>query len=229
MPPLQSAPDRFAGSEHKGVRRGVRDWTELMLKDHGFLQLYWYNLHCIDEMMWRSNQPSPSRVKQAAERGIKTIINLRGPRPDGGWQLEAEACAKAGITLLDFTARSRAAPSKEMLYEARDLFAAIKTPALMHCKSGADRAGLMSALYLLIAKKQPARVAMAQLAWKYGHVKAAKTGLLDAFFAAYIPYEDQGMAFFDWVENVYDPDALAANFMAQGWAVRLTDTILRRE
>jgi hypothetical protein len=37
------------------------------------------------------------------------------------------------------------------------------------------------------------------------------------------------MAFFDWVENVYDPDALAANFMAQGWAVRLTDTILRRE
>ena len=87
----------------------------------------------------------------------------------------------------------------------------------------------MSALYLLIAKKQPARVAMAQLAWKYGHVKAAKTGLLDAFFAAYITYEDQGMAFFDWVENVYDPDALAENCMAQGWAVRLTDTILRRE
>jgi hypothetical protein len=37
------------------------------------------------------------------------------------------------------------------------------------------------------------------------------------------------MAFFDWVENVYDPEALAKNCMAQGWAVRLTDTILRRE
>ena len=70
---------------------------------------------------------------------------------------------------------------------------------------------------------------MAQLAWKYGHIRAAKTGLLDAFFAAYIPYEDQSMAFFDWVETVYDSEALAANFMAQGWAVRLTDTILRRE
>ena len=65
--------------------------------------------------------------------------------------------------------------------------------------------------------------------WKYGHLRAAKTGLLDTFFAAYIPYEDQGMGFFDWVETVYDPDALAANFMAQRWAVRLTDTILRRE
>ena len=207
----------------------LADWAELMLRDHGVLRLAWHNLHPIDDQMWRSNQPTPKRVEQAAQSGVKTIINLRGPRSDGGWKLEAEACKKANVTLIDFTARSRAAPDKEMLYAARDLFNNIEMPALMHCKSGADRAGLMSALYLLIAKKQPARVAMAQLAWKYGHVKAAKTGLLDAFFAAYIPYEDQGMAFFDWVETVYDPDALAAIFMAQGWAVRLTDTILRRE
>ena len=53
---------------------------------------------------------------------------------------------------------------------------------MMHCKSGADRAGLMAALYLLIAK-QPAREAVKQLTWKYGHVKQAKTGVLDAFFA----------------------------------------------
>ena len=212
-----------------GQRRGVVDWLDLIFKDHGFLRLCWHNQHLVSDGIWRSNQPGPSRIAALGQAGIKTIINLRGPRQDGGWQLEAEACAKAGINLLDFAARSRAAPSKDMLYEARDLFAALKTPALMHCKSGADRAGLMSALYLLIAKQQPARVAMTQLAWKYGHVKAAKTGLLDAFFEAYIPYEDAGMSFFDWVDNVYDPDALAASFIAQGWAVRLTDSILRRE
>ena len=48
---------------------------------------------------------------------------------------------------------------------------------MMHCKSGADRAGLMSALYLLIVEKRPAREAAQQLAWKYGHVRQAKTGL----------------------------------------------------
>ena len=229
MPPLQSAPDRFAGSEHKGVRRGVRDWTELMLKDHGFLRLYWYNLHCIDEMMWRSNQPSPSRVKQAAERGIKTIINLRGPRDHGGWQLEAEACVTYGVSLVDFTARSRAAPTKEMIYGARDLFATVTGPSLMHCKSGADRAGLMSALYLLIHKEMPVAVAREQLAFKYGHVKQAKTGLLDAFFDAYEPFEAKGMPFFDWLDNVYDPDILQDSFMSRGWANRLVDDILRRE
>ena len=212
-----------------GMRRGLRDWTELIFKDHGFLRIWWHNLHEVAPGMWRSNQPGPSRVHSAAGMGIRTIINLRGPCDDGGWRLEAEACAQAGITLLDFTARSRAAPDKAMLHAARELFAEAELPAMMHCKSGADRAGLMAALFLLIVEKRPVREAAAQLAWKYGHVKQAKTGLLDAFFAAYMPYEDQGMDFFDWVDSIYDPDEVTRNFQAKGWAVRLTDSILRRE
>jgi len=212
-----------------GTRRGLRDWTELIFRDHGFLRIWWHNLHEVAPGMWRSNQPGPARVRAAAGMGIRTIINLRGPRDDGGWRLEAEACAKAGITLLDFTARSRAAPDKAMLHAARELFAEAELPAMMHCKSGADRAGLMSALFLLIVEKRPAREAAMQLAWKYGHVKQAKTGLLDAFLAAYMPYEDQGMDFFDWVDNIYDPDQVTRDFQAKGWAVRLTDSILHRE
>ena len=207
----------------------LANWTELMLKDHGFLRLYWHNLHRIDEQMWRSNQPTPGRVAQAAKLGIKTIINLRGPRNDGGWQLEAEACRKANITLVDFTARSRAAPDKEMLYATAELFKQIEMPALMHCKSGADRAGLMSALYLLIHRKRPVSEALQQLSFKYLHVKAAKTGLLDAFFESYAPFEAKGMAFFDWVEHEYDPQALHASFTSQSWADRLVDNFLKRE
>ena len=109
---------------------GITDWAELMLKDHGVLRLAWHNLHQIDAQMWRSNQPTPGRVEQAAKAGIKTIINLRGSRNDGCWKLEAEACKKANITLIDFTARSRAAPDKEMLYGARDLFNSIEKAGL---------------------------------------------------------------------------------------------------
>jgi hypothetical protein len=116
-----------------------------------------------------------------------------------------------------------------MLHATEALFTEMNLPAMMHCKSGADRAGLMAALYLLIVEKRPAREAAKQLAWKYGHVKQAKTGLLDAFFAAYFPYEDRGMAFFDWVDEIYDPDAITRDFKAKGWAVRLTDSILHRE
>ena len=212
-----------------GKRRGAIDWIELIFKDHGFLRVTWHNQHQIADGVWRSNQPGPGRIAGYAAQGIKSIVNLRGPRGDGGWQLEAEACQKAGITLFDFTARSRAAPSKSMLHDAKSLFAELDKPVLMHCKSGADRAGLMAALYLLVAENQPVSFAMRQLAWKYGHIKAAKTGLLDAFFVAYLPYERDGMAFYDWVDTVYDPEQLTAEFLAQDWAVRLTDTILRRE
>lgn len=207
----------------------VSDWWELYMKDHHFLRVRWRNLHQLDEMMWRSNQPSPKQIADLAARGIKNIINCRGPRSVGTWQLEAQACAKYGIKLYDFTARSRAAPDKQMLHDAATLFQAIDGPCLLHCKSGADRAGLMSALYLLIHKKRPAREALAQLSFKYLHVKQAKTGLLDAFLEAYLPYEDEGMAFFDWVDTIYDPDSLQASFMAQGWANRLIDDILKRE
>lgn len=211
------------------TRRGLKDWYELMVKDHGVLRLRWHNLHQIDENMWRSNQPTPGRLQAARDAGIKTIINLRGPRNDGGWRLEAEACDRLGLKLVDFTARSRAAPDKQMLHDTRELFASITGPALLHCKSGADRAGIMSALYVLIRQGRPAAEALQQLSFKYLHVKQAKTGLLDRFLEAYIPYEAEGMAFFDWVDNIYDPDTLQAEFMAEGWANRLVDDILRRE
>ena len=210
-------------------RQGARDWWDLYAKDHHFLRTRWRNLYQLDEMMWRSNQPSPKQIADIASRGIKNILNLRGPRSVGTWQLEAEACAKHGLRLYDFTARSRAAPDKEMLHDAKALFDSLEGPSLMHCKSGADRAGLMSALYMLVIKQVGARDALAQLSFKYLHVKQAKTGLLDAFLASYIPYEDQGMAFYEWVDSIYDPDALQAEFMTQGWANRLVDDILKRE
>ena len=32
------------------ARRGMRDWVELMAKDHGVLRLWWHNLHQIDKI-----------------------------------------------------------------------------------------------------------------------------------------------------------------------------------
>ena len=87
----------------------------------------------------------------------------------------------------------------------------------------------MSALYMLVIKQVGVREALTQLSFKYLHVKQAKTGLLDAFLASYIPYEDKGMAFYEWVDTIYDPEALQAQFMTQGWANRLVDDILKRE
>ena len=75
--------------------------------------------------------PTPQRIKKYSKLGIRTIINLRGVRKDGGWLLENEACQKHNIKLIDFRARSRAAPEKEMITKADKLFQSIEYPVLI--------------------------------------------------------------------------------------------------
>ncbi len=205
-------------------------WFDMIVKDHGFLRFCYHNFHQIDEKLYRSNMPTPLRIKNYGKLGIKTIINLRGIRRDGGWLLESEACEKNNIKLIDFRARSRAAPEKDMIYKAEKLFRSIKYPALIHCKSGADRAGIMSALYMLTYKKEHPNIAKQQLSWKYLHVKWAKPGVLDSFVEEYSKqYKQNEMKFIDWVKEKYDPEKLESNFRSIWWVNRLLDDFLKRE
>ena len=174
--------------------------------------------------------PTPQRIKKYSELGIKTIINLRGVRKDGGWLLENEACQKHNIKLIDFRARSRAAPEKEMITKADKLFQSIEYPVLIHCKSGADRAGIMCAIYMLAYAQTIPSIAKEQLSWKFLHVKWAKPGVLDAFVDEYgKEYKKNKIKFMEWVKKQYDPNKLETNFRSVWWANRLLDDVLKRE
>lgn len=203
----------------------------LLFADHGILRLF-YNLPTpITPQMYRSSQPAPRQIRKLAkQRGFKTIINLRGTSDTSYHALEKAACEKHGVTLVDFQVRSRDVPSKVQLHAARELFEQIEYPALMHCKSGADRAGLMSALYVLIKEKRPVEDALQQLSWRYGHWRQAKTGVLDYFLEQYRDYNAKTpIDFFDWVDNVYDPVKVKSEFMAGFLPSLIVDRILRRE
>ena len=219
----------MAGGGPHHPRRGLRDWLELMLGDHGFLRIMWHNLHEVRPGVWRSNQPSPGRVHAAADMGVKTVVNLRGARADGGWRLEKEACDARGVALVDFAIRSRAVPDRGTVLAARELFRTVEYPILMHCKSGADRTGIMAALYLLLMEGGTAADAARQLSPRFLHVSQAKTGLLDAFVADFAEAERRGRGFMDWLDDGLDPEAIEARFRSRGWADRLVDTVLRRE
>ncbi|MEL6473699.1 MAG: sulfur transferase domain-containing protein [Pseudomonadota bacterium] len=219
------APDLTTEAGRRRARR------ELVWGDHGFLRARFQNLHQISPEMWRSNQPSPRQVLEHAKvRGIKTIVNLRGQSTKGYYLLEKEACAEAGITLVDFQVFSRDTPTKETIFAARDLFATIEYPALMHCKSGADRAGLMSVLYRLLREGVPFEDATEQLSLKYLHVKQGKTGMLDAVFDAYRQHNGSDpKPFLQWVEEDYDRMAVKEAFL-ESFESRLNiDKLLRRE
>jgi len=214
-----------------------RAWRELMLADHGFLRTLYDNSHEIAPgKMWRTYQPSPAHLERWAAKGVKTVVNLRGPKPTGQLFLEEDACARLGMRLVNFRVYSREAPSKEILHGARALFDEIEYPAIMHCKSGADRAGLMSTLFLFFHEGVALDQALGQLSFKYGHVKAGKTGVIDAAFARYIAHaREKGISlssvdeFFRWVDSDYDPAEVKASYRSKGWGDLLTEIILRRE
>lgn len=210
-------------------RRGFRDWFELMIKDHGLIRIFWKNRIEFSPNIWRSNQPAPADVRTAAKLGIKTIVNLRGPRSDGAWRLEKEACDSLGIRLIDCRIYSRHVPDIEFIRNFKALFDVLELPALIHCKSGADRTGIVSALYLLMQKQASVDEALTMLSHKYLHAPYAEVGILDAFVEAYRPAQDRGVDFMTWVESEFDPDAIRASFKPKGWAVFLMDRILRRE
>ena len=50
--------------------------------------------------------------------------------------------------MIEFKLHSRGAPTIDQIFLSKKLFE-IEYPALIHCKSGADRTGLMATLYLI--------------------------------------------------------------------------------
>lgn len=221
-------PVRFDLATARGRRRAERN---LIWGDHGFLRAAFANFHWIEPgRMARANQPSPAQIARYGELGIRTILNLRGPSNTGYYALEREACAAHGVAMVDARMHSREPPSKAQVLRAKELFETIQYPALMHCKSGADRAGVMAVLYKHFAMGAPIKDAVEQLTLKYLHVKQGKTGMIDFFFQTYLDEtKANGKPFLQWVEEDYDHARVKAAFMGEWWANILVDKILRRE
>lgn len=211
--------------------RPVAEYFDLYLVDHGIFRILYSNSHKVADGVWRSSQPAPYQIKRFARRGVRTVINLRGERDCGSYRLEQSACERYGVKLVDFPLlRSRAAPDKESLLQLRELFDQVEYPVLIHCKSGADRAGIVSSLYLFFKEGHPIEEAMRHLSLRYGHVKQADTGVLDYFFERYLEHNRKAPTpFLDWVDAVYDPVELKSTFRARSWANVLVNRLAVRE
>lgn len=205
-------------------------YFEMLVLDYGLVRVLYNNRHKISDEAWRSAQPAPHHIRRAARDGVKTVVNLRGDQSFGTTWLEERACTQNGVKLINFKLRSRAAPTREELRAIRNLLETITYPVLLHCKSGSDRAGLMSVLYAHVRKGQPIAQARNQLSLKYGHIKQADTGVLDTVFERYLADNAQSpIEFWEWVETKYDPDEISRTFKANSFANRLVNGILRRE
>ncbi|MFM9879736.1 MAG: fused DSP-PTPase phosphatase/NAD kinase-like protein [Burkholderiaceae bacterium] len=206
-----------------------RAHLNMLWTDHGWVRALLDNCYALPGGMWRSSQPSPAQIRRLhVQHGIKTIINLRGAHLRGSYGLEQAVCAELGIVMIDHSMQSGDMPSTAQVLALQSLFERITYPALMHCKSGADRAGLAASLYRHLHCGE-AIADQRELGLKYAHFKASKAGILDYFLACYLAHNArEPMDFLTWLHTRYDREALTAQYKAGEPAHRVTDTLLEK-
>lgn len=216
---------------HINSAAGARSaWCDSLFVDHALFRLVWTNLaEVIPGKVWRCNHPTPRRLQKLQRRfHIKTLVNLRGHRQCGSDALSRRASARLGLTHLDMAFESRGAPHRERILRFADMYRTLDFPMVMHCKSGADRAGLASGLVILFEGGTAAE-ALQHLHWRFGHFNRSRTGILDAFFLRYQSEAEGRTPFIQWVRDVYDEDRLRADFKAGTLSSFLNDRVLHRE
>ncbi len=205
-------------------------WIDSLFVDHAVFRLVWGNLApVIPGKVYRCNHPTPPRLRRMARRlGLRTMINLRGKTQSGSDALSRETARLLDLDFHDMAFESRGAPQKDRILRLYGIYTSMRMPAIMHCKSGADRAGLAAGLMVLFEGGTSAD-ALRQLSWRFGHIKQAKTGILDAFFLRYQREGEGRKGFLDWVRDDYDEIALRRDFHANGLASFINDWILVHE
>ncbi len=178
------------------------------INDHGLLRRRWRNEGIIAPGVYRSNHPNAATLADWKARGIVEVISLR-PAQSAVHLFEAEACEALGLRLRNVAFQARAAPRRRPLLHLLDIFDDLEKPALIHCKSGADRTGLAAAMWAIHVEGRPVAEAKRALGLRHLHVRWSKTGVLDRFLEAYERrVQDGPIGLREWISTEYDPDAL---------------------
>jgi protein tyrosine phosphatase (PTP) superfamily phosphohydrolase (DUF442 family) len=121
--------------------------------------------------VYRSAQLKGRLESTLKSRGIATVLNLRGgSRADWWYAQEVDVTRRLGIDFYDLPLEADERPSRRELAALVDLLDRCRYPLLIHCKSGSDRTGLVSALYRLVERGEPPERARTSFSVWRGHV-----------------------------------------------------------
>ena len=132
-----------------------------------------HNFHIVSAgRIYRSAQMNADGLSQVIqEQSIKSILNLRGGNSNQDWyQAETSTAQRLGVQHYDFALSAGHEVNDEEIGRILDTINRAPKPMLIHCKSGADRTGLIGALYLYSLEGKSAESADRELTIFYGHV-----------------------------------------------------------
>ena len=147
------------------------------------------NLHRLTPMLYRSEQPTALGMRNLQELGIRTVINLRAFNDDAS-RVKGTSLRTERVRIFTWHVDDR-----HVIDVMRILQNQANGPFLIHCQHGADRTGLMSAMYRVLEQGWSKEDALKELAdggygyhtmWRNirSYVRSADVGRLRAAIAA---------------------------------------------
>ena len=146
------------------------------------------NVHTvIPGRVYRTAQLKPDQLQEfIAEKGIRTVVNLRGVCSNMPWYIaECGVTHAANVSQEDITFSAKRFPAPSEIRRLIDVLDHTAYPILFHCQRGADRTGLASTVAVLLQTDADLGRARRQLWPRYGHVAVGRTAVLDEFFDYY--------------------------------------------
>src|SRR5262249_25909523 len=141
---------------------------------------------------------------------LRSILNLRGGNPADWWyEAEVKTAQSSGVSFYDLPLHATRRPTRRELLVLIDTLRSCRYPLLIHCKSGADRTGLASALYLMVHRGQPPERAAEAFSLEFGHIPLGGTEHLHEplnEYAAWLTarrHRHTPERFRDWVKSSY--------------------------
>jgi protein tyrosine phosphatase (PTP) superfamily phosphohydrolase (DUF442 family) len=163
--------------------------------------------------IYRSGQMPATRLETTIhERGIRTVLNLRGPNPGQAWyRQEVSTSLAAGTTQVDIPLSSCVWMSRIQLRTLIHVLDTCDYPLLIHCAWGSERTGLTSALAVLMQPDSTLEQAREQLALWYLYVRLGDGKIMAEFLDQYEDWlrgqslKHRPELFRRWVAEGYSP------------------------
>lgn len=164
------------------------------------------NIHEVAPDLYRSAQLDGDTLQALInDKNIRTIVNLRGAHPNERWYAMEHSIAEGnGIDYVPLSISSQSEPDMATMMRLATILRNAPKPILVHCRGGADRAGLASAIYQLVEGGRDVDEAARQLSVAYGHFPwlGSRSGAMDRAFQSFA---------LAWNAKLKDDVALAQN------------------
>jgi protein tyrosine phosphatase (PTP) superfamily phosphohydrolase (DUF442 family) len=174
------------------------------------------NFHVVTPgRVYRCAQPQTADLKQLVQAyAIRSVINLRGccdPAPQ--YLEESRATHHLALAQYDICLSAGRLPAVHEMRRLVEVLDRAEYPLVLHCRRGADRTGMASAVVQLLQGDITLNTARRQLSLRYGHLALGRPAYLDQFLDFYEHWlQQQGREhsadlFRHWLLEEYCPGA----------------------